>query len=84
MTRGNTTKKTTKKPSRSQKFIDLFNDYAKTRSGAMCKTKQGTGIKILTPKQMLQILPIALVQVKAGNKWNQINCLFSVSIKINY
>ena len=25
-------------------------------------------IKILTPKQMLQILPIAFAQVKAGNK----------------
>ena len=27
----------------------------------------GTGFKILTPKQMLQRLPIALAQVKAGN-----------------
>ena len=27
----------------------------------------GTGLKILTPKQMLQRLPIALAQVKAGN-----------------
>ena len=26
-----------------------------------------TGLKILTPRQMLQILPIALAQVKAGN-----------------
>ena len=35
------------------------------------KTKQnkttGTGLKILIPKQMLQRLPIALAQVKAGN-----------------
>ena len=32
------------------------------------KTKQDeTGLKILTPKQMLQRLPIALAQVKAGN-----------------
>ena len=30
------------------------------------KTK-GTGLKILTPKQMLQRLPIALAQGKAGN-----------------
>ena len=30
------------------------------------KTK-GKGLKILTPKQMLQRLPIALVQVKPGN-----------------
>ena len=28
---------------------------------------EGKGLKILTPKQMLQRLPIALVQVKAGN-----------------
>ena len=27
----------------------------------------GTGLKILTPKQLLQRLPIALAQVKAGN-----------------
>ena len=33
----------------------------------MYQTKQGTGLKILTPKQMLQRLPIALVQIKAGN-----------------
>ena len=33
----------------------------------MFKTKQGTGFKILTHKQMLQRLPIALAQVKAGN-----------------
>ena len=31
------------------------------------KTKYGEGLKILTPKQMLQRLPIALAQVKAGN-----------------
>ena len=28
---------------------------------------KGTGLKILTPKQMLQWLPVALAQVKAGN-----------------
>ena len=27
----------------------------------------GTGLKILTPKQMLQRLPVALAQVKAAN-----------------
>ena len=35
------------------------------------KSKQdkatGTGLKTLTPKQMLQRLPIALAQIKAGN-----------------
>ena len=33
----------------------------------MYKTKYGTRLKILTPKQILQRLPIALAQVKAGN-----------------
>ena len=33
----------------------------------MCETKHGTGLKILTPNQMLQRLPIALVEVKVGN-----------------
>ena len=32
----------------------------------MYKTKQGTGLKILHPKQMLPRLPIVLAQVKAG------------------
>ena len=40
-------------------------------SDANYKSKQnetlGKGLKILTPKQMLQRLPIALAQVKAGN-----------------
>ena len=34
---------------------------------AVYKTKQGTGFKVLTPKQILQILPMVLAQVKAGN-----------------
>ena len=33
-------------------------------SKAIYNSKQGTKFKILTPKQMLQILPIALAQVK--------------------
>ena len=36
-------------------------------SGAKIKANKGKGLKILTPKQMLQRLPIALAQVKAGN-----------------
>ena len=31
------------------------------------KATKGTGLKILTPKQMLQRLPIARAQVKSGN-----------------
>ena len=33
----------------------------------MFKANHGTGLKILTPKQMLQRFPIVLAQVKAGN-----------------
>ena len=40
----------------------------------MHKTKYGTGLKILTPKQMLQRLPIALAQLKVGkNSENLLN-----------
>ena len=34
---------------------------------AKTKATKGAGLKILTPKQVLQRLPIALAQVKAGN-----------------
>ena len=33
----------------------------------MHESKHGTGLKILTPKQIPQRLPIALAQVKTGN-----------------
>ena len=34
----------------------------------VCEAKiKATGLKLLTPKQMLQRLPIALAQIKAGN-----------------
>ena len=36
-------------------------------SEAKHKAKYGKGLKILSHKQMLQRLPIALAQVKAGN-----------------
>ena len=34
------------------------------RSEAIHETKHGTGLEILTPRQILQRLPIALAQVK--------------------
>ena len=40
---------------------------AKKRAAEEQKEQEGTGLKILTPKQMPQRLPIALAQVKAGN-----------------
>ena len=45
----------------------MFNYYAKNMSKNIYESKQGTGLKILTPKQMLQRLPIALAQIKAGS-----------------
>ena len=55
-----------------EEVINFFRDYIEMLSDANYDAKQnetkGTGLKILTPKQMLQRLPIALAQVKAGNK----------------
>ena len=46
----------------------MFNDYAKNMARNIYDSKQeGTGLKILTPKQMLQRWPICLTQIKAGN-----------------
>ena len=49
------------------KIIDFFGDYSFLLSEAKCKAKHGYATKILNPKQMLQRLPIALAQIKAGN-----------------
>ena len=76
-----------------QKIIYLFIDSAKIRSEAIYEAKQdetkGTGLKILTLKQLLQRLRRALAQVKASkNSENLLNeirhCLFFVSIKRNH
>ena len=46
----------------------MFNDYARNMSRNIYDSKQErTGFKILTPKQMLQRLPISLAKIKAGN-----------------
>ena len=47
--------------------IKFYDDYSLMMSEAKTKAAKGTGLKILTSKQMLQRLPIALAQVKAGN-----------------
>ena len=61
---------------------------AKRKSFEEIKEQEGTGSKILTPKQMLQTLPIGLARVKVGNNseslLNQTNCLFLVSFKRNH
>ena len=45
----------------------MYNDYAKIKSEAKHKAKYGEGLKIQTPKQMPQRLPVALAQVKSAN-----------------
>ena len=47
--------------------IKFFDDYCSMVSEAKHKATKGTGLKILTSKQMLQRLPIALTQVKGDN-----------------
>ena len=51
--------------------IKFYDDYSLMVSEAKSKAKKNetkvTGLKILTPKQMLQRFSIALAQVKAGN-----------------
>ena len=55
-------------PKDKLKVVKMFNDYAWSMSRNIYDSKQeGTGLKILTPKQMLQRLPIALAEIKAGN-----------------
>ena len=64
--------------------IKFYDDYSLLMSEAKPKLKQnkteGKGLKIFTPKQMLQRLPIALTQVKPGNNsenlLNEIRQLF--------
>ena len=43
-----------------KKVITFFHDYTTIESKAKCETKHGKGLKILTPKQILQRLSIAL------------------------
>ena len=45
----------------------MFNDYAQIMSRNIYDSKQRIGLKILNPKQMIQRLQIALVQIKLGN-----------------
>ena len=52
--------------------IKLFNEYSLIASEDKYKAKQGKGLKILSPKQMLQRMPIALAQVKSGNTYENL------------
>ena len=51
------------------KFIEGYSSIIiEAKKKASEEPTTGEGLKRLTPKQMLQRLPIALAQVKAGNK----------------
>ena len=49
------------------KAIKFYGDYSSMMSEAKYRATKGTGLKLLTPTQMLQRLPIALAQVKVVN-----------------
>ena len=51
---------------RAIKFIEDYGSMV-LEARRLAKEQEGTGLKILTPNQMLKRLPIALAQVKAGN-----------------
>ena len=48
-----------------QQLLIFFYEYASRASEARRQAKQGTGLKILTPKQMFQRLSITLAQIKS-------------------
>ena len=48
------------------KFIEDYGSVI-LEAKKLAKEQEGTGLKILTPNQMLKRLPIALAQIKAGN-----------------
>ena len=50
-----------------EEVLNSFRDCTKMAFEVKYKAKHGTGHKILTPKQILQRLSIALAQVNTGN-----------------
>ena len=54
-----------------EEVINFFRDYIEMLSDANYDARknktEGKGLKVLTPKKMLQRLPKALAQVKGGN-----------------
>ena len=54
-----------------EKIIDFIRDYSLLQSESKYKVKYGRFLKMLTSKQMLQILPKVLAQVKTGNTYEK-------------
>ena len=76
-----------------EKVLGAFESkiFSTKFKGAGILNPDHSKLKVLTPKEILQRLPIALVQVKADNNSenlseirNQANCLFFVSVKTNH
>ena len=55
-----------------EQVLNFYNDYTRMVSNAKYKSIHGEGLKILTPKQMPERLPIAIAQVKAGNTYENL------------
>ena len=56
----------TEKPYNIVKVVKMILDFNKIEQ------QDGQGIKILTPNQMRNRLPIALAQLQAGNNYNKL------------
>ena len=55
-----------------EKVIKFYSDCTRIVFEAKYKLFHGEGFKILTPKRMLQRLPTAPAQVKAGNTFENL------------
>ena len=72
-----------KSASHRQKMLQIFNYLREIFNGPTGEeSAKGKGLKILTPNQMLNRLPITLAQLKAGNNSeklkNEIRQLYSL------
>ena len=65
------------------KVIKFYDDYYLITFEAKNKTS-GKGLKIITPKKLLQRLPIALAQLKADNNSENLLNKFRQSIYFLY
>ena len=50
----------------------MLDDYSRIVSEAKYRPKDEEDLKILTPKQMLQKLPIAFAQIKSGDTFKSL------------
>ena len=65
-------KEMSKEEIETEKPYDIVKVVKKVLDSNKQNQQEGQGIKILTPNQMLNKLPIALVQLNAGNSSNKV------------